>query len=137
MLALQINCGGKPKPNQSVIGEYRDKEIGFFEMLYLKYVCNELVTVGNSLSIRADSSYTYSSCNTIINGRWSIQSDSLNLDCSDIRWKNDSMNVCNPLQCQIAKSKVYITEDGEIKDRLEVRLNNKLMHAITWLSKIE
>jgi hypothetical protein len=135
IFALLISCGSKHKPTQSLIGEYKDKDIGVFEHLYLKYFCNELVTVGNSLILRTDSSYTYSSCNMIINGRWSIQLDSLNLDCSDIRWKNDSMNVCNPLQCQKPIHKVYITEQGELKDRIEVRFNNKLMHAITWMSK--
>ncbi len=139
---LILSCGNNPVTPKSLVGEYSDKQISTLRKLYWMYILNEFVSCGNSLSLRSDSTYTYMSCGSIINGIWSIDSDSISLTCLNIRWRNDSINKIRPaLECGKTAGKIYISQKGDLEDRFIVRKEdsptNKDGYVITLLSKNE
>jgi hypothetical protein len=141
VIVLIIGCSNKPISGDWLIGEYSDKKHFFLKELYLKYVLKEYKTLDNSLSLRSDSTYTYINCNTITHGSWSISLDTLLLTCLEAKWKNDSLfNDSIPsIECRKTPAKLCITKKGELKNKFEVNPDdnptNRIMYAVTWLSK--
>ncbi len=46
---------------------------------YTPLLSTEIYTIGNTLTVRKDSSYTYTTCSSVSEGNWRVKGDSLYL----------------------------------------------------------
>lgn len=60
---------------------------------YTPLISTENYTIGNTLIVRKDSSYTYTTCSSVSEGNWRVKGDSLYLYCSNFRYRIDSLNT--------------------------------------------
>lgn len=66
---------------------------------YTPLLSTEIYTIGNTLIVRKDSSYTYTTCSSVSEGNWRVKGDSLYLYCSNFRYRIDSLNT-SETRCQ-------------------------------------
>lgn len=80
------------KPDFEIIGNYQTPHYNLFENLAFA-LKRKKHTIGCSLEVNNDSTFTYKTCGNIISGTWTTKSDSLLLSVISNRWRNDSLAV--------------------------------------------
>ncbi len=89
LACLYMSC---TKPHTPIIGTYVSPHYRNVDKL-LFAIKGSVATVGGSLDIRKDSTFTYTTCGNILTGIWSVQSDSIILSVYTNHWKEDSLAV--------------------------------------------
>ena len=108
-----------------ITGLYKNDDYPKFEQL-LKSLKFDGLAVGSELDLKKDSSFVYSTCAIISNGKWTIKKDSLVLIENKIRWRIDSLNkygyegkhpeIREKLAFKIGKDKLESIETYEISE---------------------
>ena len=79
------------KKTIDIIGLYKNDNYSKTEQL-LKSIKFDGLAVGSELDLKKDSSFVYTTCAIVSNGKWTIKNDSLILNENKIRWRIDSLN---------------------------------------------
>ncbi|WP_179350055.1 hypothetical protein [Winogradskyella pacifica] len=108
-------CG---KNITDITGLYKNDDYSKSEQL-LKSLKFDGLAVGSELDLKKDSSFVYSTCAIISNGRWTIKKDSLILIENEIRWRIDSLNKYS-----------YEGKHPEIRKKLTFKINKDKLESI-------
>ena len=138
---VSLGCSqNRAAHRNDMIGKYVVKQQSPLEQAYLRWIKHIHYYTGNmELTLKFDSSYSEMTCGNYINGRWSVQNDTLFLYCERIRWMNDSLERIRPLSCNSSPERYYIEGTGDLKAYVHSKAKNNTagreLNGITWLKK--
>ncbi|MES2691560.1 MAG: hypothetical protein V4658_14220 [Bacteroidota bacterium] len=133
-LGILIACNSDHQP--SLTGSYKSRSYNIIQRAYFQIVSKTLFTQGEGLSLKGDSTFTFSTCGNVITGIWSASADTLNLFCKTNTHKNDSINKVRPPTCGTEPIKMYIDDHGGLTEEVDSNgPHSKGLQVITYLVK--
>src|SRR5688572_12858034 len=77
--------------DEDLIGTYETDRYNKVEMVSKNIFQKTSFSAGNTIELNEDSSFIYKTCGNVMEGYWSIISDSLILDIQSNKWRADSL----------------------------------------------
>lgn len=84
--------------NSNLIGIYQSQKSNLLLRQFEYQILDKSRTSGTTLRLQKDSTYWIETCANIGTGKWSINNDTLLLFPEEVSWRNDSLNLVNPIK---------------------------------------
>ncbi|MES2656602.1 MAG: hypothetical protein V4620_13490 [Bacteroidota bacterium] len=76
-ISLLVGCASNAPHQKNVVGHFQSKNFNKIQIAYWQFIKNKVTIKGNELTTNIDSTFNYTTCGNIINGKFKVFGDSL------------------------------------------------------------